>query len=73
MENIIYKSWNITNAYNEKGVEYWTIWTPDYQDLVSEDFKTISLAKKWIDERVKQTNGRHNERHFILVYFINAI
>jgi hypothetical protein len=55
METIIYKSWNITNAYNEKGIEYWTIWTPDCQDLVSEDFKTISLAKKWVDERVKQT------------------
>ncbi len=51
MENIVYKDWNITNAYNNKGVEYWTIWTPDMLDMVAEDFKTIKDAKFWVDNQ----------------------
>jgi hypothetical protein len=51
MENIIYKDWNITNAYNEQGVEYWTIWTPEMLDCVAEDFKTINDAKSWVDNQ----------------------
>ncbi len=51
MENIIYKDWNISNAYNDKGVEYWMIWTPDMLDCVAQDFKTIRDAKVWIDNQ----------------------
>jgi hypothetical protein len=51
MENIIYKDWNITNAYNNQGVEYWTIWTPEMLDCVAEDFKTIKDAKSWVDNQ----------------------
>ena len=51
MENIIYKDWNITNSYNDKGVEYWTIWTTEMLDMVAEDFKTIQAAKVWIDNQ----------------------
>ena len=49
METIVYKTWNITNAYNEEGVEYWVVWTPNMLDAVSEDFKTIKDAKIWIN------------------------
>ena len=47
MENIVYKDWNITNAYNDQGVEYWTIWTPEMLDMVAEDF---SFIKSCINE-----------------------
>ena len=57
METIIYKTWNITNAYNEEGVEYWVVWTPNMLDAVSEDFKTIKDAKIWIDKKQLTTGG----------------
>lgn len=56
MENIIYKDWNITNAYNDKGVEYWTIWTPEMLDMVAEDFKSIKDAKSWVDNQEAALN-----------------
>jgi len=54
MESITYNAWNICNAYNEQGIEYWTVWTPDLTDVVAEDFKTVDHAKKWIDDYLKE-------------------
>ena len=51
MINIEYKNWNISIAYDENKKEYWTIWTSDYSDVVSDYFKSISLARKWIDNQ----------------------
>ena len=54
MESITYNAWNIINAYNEKGIEYWTVWTPDLTDVVAEDFKTVDHAKKWVDNYLQE-------------------
>ena len=51
MTNIKYKNWNISLAYDEKQKEYWTIWTKDYLDVVGEYFKSVPLAKKWVDQQ----------------------
>ena len=51
MQNIKYKNWNISLAYDEKQKEYWTIWTKDYLDVVGEYFKSVPLAKKWVDQQ----------------------
>ena len=39
------------NSNNDKGVEYWIIWTPDMLDMVIEFFKTVKDAKSWIDNQ----------------------
>ena len=51
MQNIEYKNWNISLAYDEKQKEYWTIWTKDYLDVVGKYFKSVPLAKKWVDQQ----------------------
>tara|TARA_Y100000004_G_scaffold180250_1_gene224665 strand:+ start:102 stop:314 length:213 start_codon:yes stop_codon:yes gene_type:complete len=50
-----YKGWHISHDYQQQSENYeeidrYLIWSPDWLDLVAEEFKTKSEAKKWIDD-----------------------
>lgn len=67
----LYKGWHISHDYQQQTenfdkVDRYSIWNPDYKDLVSEtfklsrvgtrEFKTIEEAEQWIDE-IEKNNG----------------
>jgi hypothetical protein len=51
MENIEYKNFWISTGYSYSGrTKHYLIWTIDFVDVVSETFKTIKSAKKYINK-----------------------
>ena len=51
MENILYQNFYISTGYSFSGkTKHYLIWTEDFADVVAETFRSIKLAKEYINQ-----------------------